>query len=102
MIQHFLPRVIELPLVAVAHEALLGQGDRFLGRRVDLARALELDGRRLALRLGRFGLLERLVVRSRLVDAAAELLGGQFEPPGGLVHQDPEGGFGLLRKEKKS
>uniref|UniRef100_A0A2M4DJN2 Putative secreted protein n=1 Tax=Anopheles darlingi TaxID=43151 RepID=A0A2M4DJN2_ANODA len=96
VIQHFLPGIVELPLVRVAHETLLGQRNGFLGRRVDLVRTLILQGGRLTLQLGHLCLLERLIVRSCLFDATAELLRGELQSAGRLVHQYPKGRIRFL------
>lgn len=35
VIEHFLPGIVELPLVRISDKLMLGQGDRLLGGRVD-------------------------------------------------------------------
>ena len=62
---------------------------------------LEFDSSFLTFDLSFSGLLQRLVVGTRLLNATAQLLRGQLQTPGRLVQQDPKRRIRFLASKKK-
>lgn len=123
VIEHFLPGIVELPLMRIVHKLLLGKGHRLLGGNVVFCKVCigicitytiyiydgihmhfgrltigtpELQCGRLTVELRLTQAFARLVIAAGFLNAGAQLLGEQLQATRRLVEQYAKRTVGLL------